>query len=225
MVTELSPSPGENWRALSTGPSAAALKKRRWRIISFFIRMLMHFLWWDVFLKYTWLRAFRTPGVARWRCNAAKYKALALETRGIWIKFGQFLSTRVDVLPLEVTSELESLRDQVPAEPVERIIAMIQAEFKCPIGDLFSWFSEYPIGSASLAQVHEARSLAGESIVVKVLRPHIREVTMSDFVLLRKLANQLKRVKPLARSADIEAIVNEFEIGRASCRERVYHPV
>jgi predicted unusual protein kinase regulating ubiquinone biosynthesis (AarF/ABC1/UbiB family) len=172
--------------------------------------MVLHFLWWDVFLKYTWLRAFRTPWVPRWQRNAAKYKKLALESRGIWIKLGQFLSTRVDVLPLEVTSELESLRDQVPAEPVERILAMIEAEFGRPAGELFSWFSEYPIGSASLAQVHSARSLAGEPVVVKVLRPHIRDITMSDFLLLRKLAARLKQVKPVTRRADIDAIVNEF---------------
>jgi predicted unusual protein kinase regulating ubiquinone biosynthesis (AarF/ABC1/UbiB family) len=209
-ITEVSLIPGEGPRTLLTGPNPAALRKRRWRIVAFFTAMVLHFLWWDVLLKYTWLRAFRTPWVPRWQRNAAKYKRLALEWRGIWIKLGQFLSTRVDVLPLEVTSELESLRDQVPAEPVERIVAMIEAEFKCRIGDLFSSFSEFPTGSASLAQVHRARSLAGAPVVVKVLRPHIREITMSDFFLLRKLASQLRRVKPIARSADIDAIVNEF---------------
>lgn len=209
IVTSVPPDEGD--RTVLTGPSALALRKRRRRIVTFFTRMVAHFLWWDVALKYTWLRVFRTPWVRRWQRNAREYKKLALEWQGLWIKLGQFLSTRVDVLPLEITQELESLRDHVPPEPVERIVTLIEAEFARPIGDLFSWFSEYPIGSASLAQVHKAISLSGEPVVVKVLRPHIREIIASDFVLLWKLASVLKRVRPLTRSVDVDALVNEFE--------------
>jgi predicted unusual protein kinase regulating ubiquinone biosynthesis (AarF/ABC1/UbiB family) len=209
IVTSVPPEEGD--RSVLTGPSALALRRRRRRIVGFFTRMVAHFLWWDVFLRYTWLRVFRTAWVPRWQRNAREYKKLALEWQGLWIKLGQFLSTRVDVLPLEITQELESLRDHVPPEPVDRIVKLIEAEFKCPIGELFSWFSDYPIGSASLAQVHKAHGRSGEPVVVKVLRPHIREIIASDFVLLWKLARILKRVRPLTRSVDVDALVNEFE--------------
>jgi predicted unusual protein kinase regulating ubiquinone biosynthesis (AarF/ABC1/UbiB family) len=216
-VSEALLRPVGNGRTPLSGPSTAALRKRQRRIVAFFAAMVLQLLWWEVILKYTWLRVLRTPSVPRWKRNARKYKKLALESQGVWIKLGQFLSTRVDVLPLEVTSELESLRDAVPAEPVERILALIEAEFERPVGELFSWFSEYPIGSASLAQVHKARSISAELVVVKVLRPHIREIVSSDFALLRKLTSALKHVRPLTRSINVDAIVNEFE--RVTARE------
>jgi predicted unusual protein kinase regulating ubiquinone biosynthesis (AarF/ABC1/UbiB family) len=192
------------------GPSPGQLRMRHLRIALFFTGLVLHFLWWDVFLKHGWLSVFRTPWVPRWQRNTRRFKALALQWQGLWVKLGQFLSTRVDILPLAITSELESLRDDVPAEPGERIIALLEAEFNCPIAKLFSGFSMSPIGSGSLAQVHRAQSLRGSPVVVKVLRPHIREIVTSDLVLLRKLAGGIKHVKPLARRADVDGIVNEF---------------
>lgn len=187
------------------------LRTRRLRIIAYFVHVAIHFTWWDYILKRSALRAFRTPWVPRWHRLTERYKQLALELQGVWIKLGQYLSTRVDVLPLEITRELASLRDEVPAEPTTVIVAQIEAECGCLLEDIFPWFSRSPIGSASLAQVHQARTVAGESVVVKVLRPAIREVIRADIRLIRQLARWLKWLKPIATRANIDAIVNEFD--------------
>jgi predicted unusual protein kinase regulating ubiquinone biosynthesis (AarF/ABC1/UbiB family) len=209
-VIKAPPAPIIRRYAPPPGPSPAELRMRHVRIALFFTGLVLHFLWWDVFLKHGLLSAFRTPWVPRWQQNTRRYKELALQWQGLWVKLGQFLSTRVDILPLAITGELESLRDDVPAEPGERIVTLLEAEFNCSIAKLFSSFSPSSIGSGSLAQVHRARSLRGEPVVVKVLRPHIREIVTSDLVLLRKLAGGIKHVKPLARRADVDGVVNEF---------------
>lgn len=194
------------------GVDSRALRARRLRIISYFVRLSIHFIWWDYILKQPGLRVFRTPWVPRWHRLTERYKRLALELQGMWVKLGQYLSTRVDVLPLEITRELESLRDEVPAEPTKVIINEVEADFNRPFGELFEWLSPWPIGSASLAQVHRARTVGGESVVVKVLRPGIHEVIRADIRLLRQLAHWLKWIRPIARRANIDAIVNEFDV-------------
>lgn len=188
-----------------------ALKARRLRVIGYFARLTIHFIWWDYFLKRSWLSGFRTPWVPRWQRLTESYKELALDVQGLWIKLGQYLSTRVDVLPLEITTVLASLRDEVPAESIAAITAQIEADFGYPVAEIFASFSPWPVGSASLAQVHRARTLAGDSVVVKVLRPGIREMIDADIKLLRQLAYWLKWIKPISRRANIDAIVNEFD--------------
>lgn len=188
-----------------------ALKARRLRIIGYFVRLTIHFIWWDYILKRSWLSGFRTPWVPRWQRLTERYKELALAEQGLWIKLGQYLSTRVDVLPLEITTELASLRDEVPAESIAVITAQIEDDFGCPLAEIFASFSSWPIGSASLAQVHRAQTVAGDSVVVKVLRPGIREMIGADIKLLRQLAYWLKRLKPISRRANIDAIVDEFD--------------
>jgi predicted unusual protein kinase regulating ubiquinone biosynthesis (AarF/ABC1/UbiB family) len=139
------------------------------------------------------------------------YKETALDMQGLWVKLGQFLSTRVDVLPIEITQELESLRDEIPPVSGAIIIGQIEAGLGCVIGDVFASIELDPIGSASLAQVHRARTIAGTSVVIKVLRPGIRETIGADMKLLRQVTFWLKLVKPIARRADIDAIVEEFD--------------
>jgi predicted unusual protein kinase regulating ubiquinone biosynthesis (AarF/ABC1/UbiB family) len=190
---------------------ARALRRRRFRIISYFVSVGLHFLWWDYLLKWSLLKVFRTPWVPRWRRLTEQYKDLALDLQGLWVKLGQFLSTRVDVLPVEITRELDSLRDEVPAVGTETLIAQIEADFGAPVGAVFSWISPRPIGSASLAQVHRAQTVTGESVVVKVLRPGIRETIRTDLGLLRQAAGWLKMIKPIAQRADIDAIIREFD--------------
>ena len=155
--------------------SAGALRRRRLRITFFFARVGIHFLWWDYILRRPLLRVFRTPWVPRWQRLTGSYKELALDLQGLWIKLGQFLSTRVDVLPMEITQQLDSLRDEVPPVSTAVIIEQIEAGLGLPIAEVFASISPRPVGSASLAQVHRAQTIAGEDVVVKVLRPGIRE--------------------------------------------------
>ena len=82
-----------------------ALWTRRFRISRYFFGIAVHFIWWDYILNRSWLSAFRSPWVPRWHRLTERYRELALELQGVWVKLGQFLSTRVDVLPLEITRE------------------------------------------------------------------------------------------------------------------------
>jgi predicted unusual protein kinase regulating ubiquinone biosynthesis (AarF/ABC1/UbiB family) len=188
------------------------LRSRRRRIIVYFTRVGIHFLWWDLVLKWGPLSVFRTSWIPRWQRLTREYKELALELQGLWVKLGQFLSTRVDVLPLQITSELESLRDEVPPVSGAIIIAQIEADLGRPLAEVFSAISLLPIGSASLAQVHQARTVAGDPVVVKVLRPAIRQIIRDDMKLLRQVATRFRSLKIIAERADLNSIIDEFDL-------------
>src|SRR3990167_5871326 len=98
----------------------------------------------------------------------------ALEDLGpIFVKAGQIISTRRDLLPDDVAIELSKLQDRVPPFPGKQAKAMIEEALHCPIEEAFSEFDMNALASASIAQVHAAKLLGGEAVVVKVLRPHI----------------------------------------------------
>jgi predicted unusual protein kinase regulating ubiquinone biosynthesis (AarF/ABC1/UbiB family) len=175
-------------------PMPAGIDFRRYRKVRRFVtRVFLHVLWWDVVLNVPGLRRFRRPAVQRWQGIARRYRALASEMGGVLIKLGQFFSTRVDILPPEVTGELAGLQDEVPPEPFEAIARQIEDDFGLPLAEVFSWIEPVPIGAASLAQVHKARLPAGEEVVVKVLRPGIDVIVETDLAAAR-LALRLFRV-------------------------------
>jgi len=118
---------------------------------------------------------------------------LALEELGpIWVKFGQALSTRRDLLPVDIADELEKLQDRVPPFPGAEARAIIEAAYGKPVGEVFAEFDETPLAAASIAQVHTARLRSGEEVVVKVVRPGIREKIERDLEVMYVLA-QLAR--------------------------------
>lgn len=139
---------------------------------------------------------------------------LALQELGtVFIKFGQALSTRPDVLPPEIAFELAKLQDQVPPFSSEVAVAQIEAALGKPISQLFSHFEVTPMASASVAQVHAARLMLGEStmdVVVKVLRPGIEKTIQKDIALLRTLASWLERLHPEGPRLAPVAIVEEY---------------
>lgn len=136
---------------------------------------------------------------------------LALEKLGpIFVKFGQVLSTRRDLLPEDVANELEKLQDQVPPIAYAQIESTIIEAFNQPLNAVYSQFDTECIASASVAQVHFARLHNGEAVAVKVLRPNIGKVIEQDLSILKSLAwlvqtisSEGKRLKPLE-------IVDEF---------------
>jgi ubiquinone biosynthesis protein len=137
---------------------------------------------------------------------------LALQELGpIFVKFGQILSTRRDLMPPDVADELALLRDQVA--PFDGAIARTQIERALgkPIGALFAEFDATPLASASIAQVHAARLPDGREVVVKVLRPAIREKIEADIALLRTLAALADRHHPSADKIRPQEIVSEIE--------------
>jgi ubiquinone biosynthesis protein len=114
---------------------------------------------------------------------------LALEELGpIFVKFGQALSTRRDLLPVDIADELAKLQDRVPPFPGAVAIAMIEKTFGQPLADIFGSFESSPLAAASIAQVHAATLKNGDEVVVKVLRPGMREVIDLDLEVLDALA-------------------------------------
>lgn len=136
---------------------------------------------------------------------------LACEALGpVFIKFGQMLSTRRDLLPPDLADELALLQDRVPPFPGTQARAQIEASLRQPIETLFDDFDETPLASASVAQVHTARlKQNGADIVLKVIRPDIRQVIEADLQLLEALARLVAWLVPRNRLRPVE-VVNEY---------------
>ena len=148
---------------------------------------------------------------------------LALQELGpIFVKFGQVMSTRRDLLPADIGDQLAMLQDQVAPFPSSQARLMIEASLGQPIEKLFAEFEDEPLASASVAQVHSARLRSGENVVVKVLRPGIARQIERDLELLRTIAGMAqrywelgRRVRPLAIVAELEkTIYNELDLQR-----------
>ena len=139
-----------------------------------------------------------------------------LESLGpIFVKFGQVLSTRRDLLPADLADELALLQDQVPPFPGDQAIASIERAFKRPIGELFISFEREPVASASIAQVHFAtmRDKNGRErdVAVKVLRPGMLKVIDQDLALIRMMAGWVERLVPDGKRLKPREVVAEFD--------------
>lgn len=136
----------------------------------------------------------------------------ALETLGpIFVKFGQALSTRRDLLPDDIVDELEKLQDQVPAFPGKEAVKIIENAYGQPLSTVFCTFDEEPLASASVAQVHRATLKNGKQVVVKVLRPGIAKTIKRDIALLNTVARILECVWSGSRRLKPVEVVKEFE--------------
>ncbi len=147
----------------------------------------------------------------------------ALEELGpVFIKFGQMLSTRRDLLPEDIADELAKLQDDVPPFPEQQSIAIIEKALGKPVGELFATFDPTPMASASVAQVHAATLHSGEKAVVKVVRPDIEPIIRQDlalmFTLARLVAKYLpdgRRLRPVEVVADYKLVIlDELDLGR-----------
>ena len=113
----------------------------------------------------------------------------ALEELGpIFMKFGQMLSTRRDLLPPDIAEELEKLQDRVPPFPGSEARGIVEAAYGRPLNEVFAEFDESPLAAATIAQVHAARLQGGEEVVVKVVRPRVREAIERDLELMHLIA-------------------------------------
>jgi len=120
---------------------------------------------------------------------------LALEALGpIFVKFGQMLSTRRDLIPTDIADELARLQDRVPPFPSTQALAVVRNAYGREAADVFAEFDEVPVASASVAQVHRATLKSGEAVAVKVLRPGIRPVIDQDVKLLDVFAHLIERL-------------------------------
>ncbi|MBM3377358.1 MAG: ubiquinone biosynthesis regulatory protein kinase UbiB [Betaproteobacteria bacterium] len=136
----------------------------------------------------------------------------ALESLGpIFVKFGQVLSTRRDLLPEDIADELALLQDQVPAFDSAIAIATIERSLGNSIRGIFEHFESTPVASASIAQVHFARLIGGREVAVKVLRPGMLQIIDKDLALLRRFAQVVERVSSDGRRLKPREVVDEFD--------------
>lgn len=153
-------------------------------------------------------------GLLFWR-HAPEKRAvrlrLALEKLGpIFVKFGQMLSTRRDLLPPDVADELTKLQDQVPPFAYAEVERIIEQAFDAPLTTVYAEFNAVPVASASVAQVHFAKLHSGEQVAVKVLRPNIAAIIHRDIALLRTLAWWVKKLSREGRRLKPDEMVDEF---------------
>jgi ubiquinone biosynthesis protein len=177
--------------ALRHGLDDLALGHQRVR----FIRPVARLMFW---------RDLKSPRAVRIR--------RALEDLGpIFVKFGQMLSTRRDLLPADIANELAMLQDRVPPFPSEEVLATLLRVYGRPVESVFKAFDPTPVASASVAQVHLAELPDGTPVAVKVLRPNINEVIEHDLALMRSAAAMVERLWREGRRLKPREVVYEFE--------------
>ncbi len=198
----------------------AKMRARSRRILWFAARYLVQTWWFELFLPKIWLApiAARTRS-ARLRHIAQRFHVLAIDLGGLMIKVGQFMSSRLDVLPPEITRELEGLQDEVPPVPFPAIRALAEAELGVELERAFSFIDPAPLAAASLGQVHRARLSEQDAadtglvdVVVKVQRPGIATIVDVDLSALRRIAGWLSRVRLVSDRVDVPALVEEFAV-------------
>ncbi len=163
----------------------------------------------------------RLPGVRWWRRRQPVPDVIAFslperlrmifeELGPTFIKFGQILSIRRDVLPEEYVSEFEKLQDAVPPFSYAEVARLIAEEFGRDVKDVFEEFASEPLASASIAQAHLARTKTGQEVIVKVQRPQIRQMILKDLAIMEHLAHMVARRIPESRRYDPVGLVEEF---------------
>jgi predicted unusual protein kinase regulating ubiquinone biosynthesis (AarF/ABC1/UbiB family) len=204
---------------------ASQLRRRYWRIMSFFTRVTIGFIFWELILARIGFRGLtRRTRPDRYRRVASQFRGLAIRMGGVMIKVGQFLSSRLDVLPPEITEELSGLQDEVPPEKFEDIRREAEAGLGASLIERFISFEETPLAAASLGQVHRARLCVPDTngeycdVVVKIQRPFIEQLIEVDLSALRQAGSWLAKYPPIAKRADVAGLVGEFS---STIREEV----
>lgn len=143
--------------------------------------------------------------------DAARLRQAFEELGPTFIKFGQILSTRRDLLPQDYIDELSKLRDSAPMIPFSDVKSIIESELGQEIDKIFSWFDEKPLASASVAQVHRGTLLTGEEVVVKVQRPNMEEEMLRDIDLFSRV---IKRTPGVVTNmlVDANAAIEEIKL-------------
>ena len=189
--------------------------KRAFVILSTFVQYDLHHLpivprWIQISLQL--LRCFMPHRWKKHEGTPAEKMRLAFEKLGpLWVKFGQLLSTRRDMLPEEFADELSKLQDQAPPFSSLLAIKMIEQSLRKPIGECFKIFNPTPLAAASIAQAHEATLFSGEAVVVKILRPHIHDEIQQDCRLLKRIAQLSVFLWPAIRPFKPREVVQEMK--------------
>lgn len=198
------------------------------RILWFAARLIARVWWFDIALPRIGLGAYsRRTQSRRMRKLAKQFRTFAVELGGLMIKVGQFMSSRLDVLPPEITKELAGLQDEVPAASFDEIRILAEQELGVPLERAYASFEPDPVAAASLGQAHRARLAPSDAalvgftdVIVKVQRPGIGDIVNIDLAALRVIARWLRRSLAVAAHVDVPALVEEF--ARTSMEEVDY---
>jgi len=199
-------------------PGAGDTRARYRRILRFAAWHLAVTWWFELLLPRVGLaRIAERTRAKRMKRFAQRFHVLAVELGGLMIKVGQFMSSRLDVLPPEITDELEGLQDEVPPVAFPAIRALAEAELGAPLNKVFAWVEETPVAAASLGQAHRAQLLPANAedlglsgVMVKVQRPGIGAIVDVDLAALRKVGGWLSHIRLVSDRADAPALVEEF---------------
>jgi ubiquinone biosynthesis protein len=158
-------------------------------------------------LRYASRAAFESPDLSR------RVRTVLEDSGGMMVKFGQIASTRTDVLPEALTTELATLRQDVRTVPADDIRAVLEAELGEPVEAAFATFEWEPLAAASIGQTHRATIADGTRVVVKVQRPGIAEVVGRDAAVMRLAARQIERRSEAARTVHLTDLAEELVAG------------
>lgn len=182
----------------------------RWRlpqVIGRALAILWPFLWFVLCLRWDQLWGHTDRNVGR---RSVQLRQLLTDLGPTFIKVGQALSTRPDLVRKDYLEELTQLQDQLPPFPSEQAFARIESELGRPIAEIFAQISPEPVAAASLGQVYKAQLHSGEWVAVKVQRPHLREQLSLDLYLIRWASTWLGPWLPLNLGSTLTAVVDEF---------------
>lgn len=213
--------------SIASEPLSARQSRARYnRILRFSARHLASTWWFELVLPRFGLSfiAAKTR-TKRMQVIARQFHGLAVDLGGLMIKLGQFMSSRLDVLPPEITRELEGLQDEVPAVPFAAIRALVESELGVSLETAYRSVDPEPLAAASLGQVHRAvlssqdAELSGlNNVIIKVQRPGIENIVEVDLSALDRVAGWLNRVSLINRRADVPALMKEFS---QTCLEEI----
>lgn len=164
-------------------------------------------------LSQTWLRV--SPQVLKWSLRrklppASEVRELFEKLGATYIKFGQFIASSPSVFPREYVAEFQLLLDQTAPIPFHKIKQIVEAELGCPLDDVYASFSKQPLASASIAQVHAAKLLSGEDVVVKVQKPGVQAIITVDMHTVYILARLLELILPQLDREALAGLIAEM---------------
>lgn len=164
--------------------------------------------------RYQFFHKFIPKSSAKRALQFTKWEKMRLvceELGPTFVKFGQIMSNRPDLIPFDLVFELEKLQNNVPPMPEDEAKDIVEVQLKDTVENLFAWFDPKPFASASMAQVHKVTLKTGERIALKIQRPNIREIIFEDIKVMYSIAEVLEKRIPSLKSFDPIGLVKNFE--------------
>ncbi|HEY9704480.1 MAG TPA: AarF/UbiB family protein, partial [Allocoleopsis sp.] len=195
------------WKRYNPDAIARYYNQRPWLVIRRIIEVIWYFLGFGINLL--WDKLFNQEEKNKLQ-RATQIREILTNLGPTYIKVGQALSTRPDLIRKDFLEELIKLQDQLPPFPQSIAFDIIETELDKHITDIFKEISPNPVAAASLGQVYRAKLYTGEEVAVKVQRPNLLPVLTLDLYLMRGLASSFGKFLPLNLGHDLTLIVDEF---------------